>query len=295
MSYHRPSFFLQIANNHGTVTFAHFFRVLHFLGIELSKKDFHLLVKRYMKDSYTVNYVAFVKDIEANVRYFDCHRLIDNSQDFAQNFPGKLIDVQLPKLARPEIDNIDIDKVMGRPTTCHPAVTSRFSDKNRKRMKIDEILLRVQRHVLDNQIRVKEFFERFDVFRCGFITKSQFIRGLDAIGVSGLHRLYLTTDEIEDLCRLFADPNDPGRVHWKNFKTEIDRVFCKENLQCRPYTVVEVPPKEVSELEKPGKLRENGCVPKDWWEICQDAVFKIKKTIQKRTISMEPLFKDFDR
>lgn len=50
------------------------------MKIVLSEKDFILLLKRYLKDSYTVNYVAFIKDIEEIVRYFDSHRLIDFSE-----------------------------------------------------------------------------------------------------------------------------------------------------------------------------------------------------------------------
>uniref|UniRef100_A0A336LCA6 CSON008072 protein n=1 Tax=Culicoides sonorensis TaxID=179676 RepID=A0A336LCA6_CULSO len=284
-----------ISNNHGTVTFAHFNRVLHFLDINLSAKDFQLLLKRYMKDSYTINYVAFLEDIEANVRYFDSHRLMDHSQDLIRNFPGKLIDVQLPKLARPEIGNVNIGKVLDRVTTLHPVVTSKFSEGNRKRMEVDEILLRIQRHVFENQVRVKEFFEKFDIFRCGFITKSQFIRGLDAIGVSTLRRLYMTSDEIEDLCQLFADPDDAQRIAWRTFVNYIDKVFNVENLQCNPNTIVEVPPKEVKQLEKLGAMKQDECQSREFWELCQEAVFKINQSVTRRMILIEPLFRDFDR
>lgn len=68
-----------IAQNIGTVTLSHFARVLKFLGLMLSAYDYQLLVKRFIKDSYTVNYVAFVGEIERIVQYLDQFRLIDYS------------------------------------------------------------------------------------------------------------------------------------------------------------------------------------------------------------------------
>lgn len=63
----------------GTVTVSHFSRVLRFMKIPLSDKDFLLLLKRYMKDSYMVNYVAFMKHIENILDYLKSNKLTDNS------------------------------------------------------------------------------------------------------------------------------------------------------------------------------------------------------------------------
>lgn len=68
-----------VAKNTGSVTLAHFSRVLHYLGILLSEDDFLLLVKRFIKDSYTINYIAFLEEIEKIVQYLDKFRLIDFS------------------------------------------------------------------------------------------------------------------------------------------------------------------------------------------------------------------------
>lgn len=72
--------FFKVSKNCGTVTLAHFARVLHFLKINVSADEFHLLIKRFIKDSYTVNYVAFVEEIESIVRKLDSKRLIDFSE-----------------------------------------------------------------------------------------------------------------------------------------------------------------------------------------------------------------------
>lgn len=58
--------------------------------------------------------------------------------------------------------------------------------------------------------------------RSGFITRSQFMRGLDSIGVSPLHRLYLADHEIARVADKYADAQDPSRVEWKSFETDIE-------------------------------------------------------------------------
>lgn len=67
---------IQVAKNAGTVTQAHFGRILNFLGIILAAEEFRLLVKRFAKDSYTVNYVAFVQAIEDVQNYMDEHGML---------------------------------------------------------------------------------------------------------------------------------------------------------------------------------------------------------------------------
>lgn len=63
----------------GVVTVSHFSRVLHFMKIPLSEADYLLLLKRYMKDGYLVNYVAFLKHIDNIIEYLRQHNLLDGS------------------------------------------------------------------------------------------------------------------------------------------------------------------------------------------------------------------------
>lgn len=72
--------YFKVSKNCGTVTLAHFARVLHFLKIYVSAEEYQLLVKKFIKDSYTVNYVAFIEEIVAIVNALDSKRLIDFSQ-----------------------------------------------------------------------------------------------------------------------------------------------------------------------------------------------------------------------
>lgn len=59
------------------MTIAHFARILAYLGILVSAEDFNLLVKKYGKNGYTVNYVAFVAAVDEAVRYMDQHGMLD--------------------------------------------------------------------------------------------------------------------------------------------------------------------------------------------------------------------------
>lgn len=63
----------------GVVTVSHFSRVLHFMKIPLSESDFLLLLRRYMKDGYLVNYVAFIKHLDNIMDYLKTHNLLDSS------------------------------------------------------------------------------------------------------------------------------------------------------------------------------------------------------------------------
>lgn len=54
-----------MAKNDGRITFAHFARILNYVGILMSAEDFNLLVRKFIKDSYTIDYVEFLKAVEA--------------------------------------------------------------------------------------------------------------------------------------------------------------------------------------------------------------------------------------
>lgn len=56
---------VQVAKNDGRITFAHFARILDYIGVIVTPEDFNLLVRRFIKDSYTLDYVEFLKAVEA--------------------------------------------------------------------------------------------------------------------------------------------------------------------------------------------------------------------------------------
>lgn len=112
--------------------------------------------------------------------------------------------------------------------------------------------------------------------------------------MSGLHRLYLTDDELNGLCSEFGDYEDFSRIHWKNFVETIDRVFTIRNLDKNPLEIVVCPPSEVSNLPKAG-TSDWHCQPRRIRDVCQEAVAKIRDQISKRKLNVEDSFKSFDR
>lgn len=66
-----------MSKNNGTVTISHFARILSYLDIMVSADDFNLLVKKYLKDSYTLNYIAFLAAIDETVAFMEKTGMLD--------------------------------------------------------------------------------------------------------------------------------------------------------------------------------------------------------------------------
>lgn len=206
----------KLARNNGTVTTQHFRRILYFAGITLGPKEFQVLVKRFVKYNYTLNYVAFVEEVKKAIDWFKKNK--SNAP-----LPEKVLVANIDKLPRPEIGRINLDEQFGTGKPCHPCVKEKKHD-----LELKELMLRIKKHIYDNRIRTKEFFEKFDILKTGFVTKSQFIRGLESIGLSGLHRLYVAPHDLEQLFSAYNDNWDdliPDRVNWNKFCEDIDEVF----------------------------------------------------------------------
>lgn len=278
-----------VSRNHGTITIQHFRRVLNFMGITLGPTEFRLMLKRYLKNSYSVNYVAFIEDIEKIVNYFCRENFLDDNEDMLINFPGRIITYELPKLPRPEVGTVDLTEVYDEIITPHSC-----SNKPKKDFKFEELMMRVKKHILENQIRTQQFFECFDPLRRGLITASQFLRGLDSIGLSCLQRLYLSQHDLNLIVLNYQDPTDPSRVLWKRFCDFTDEVFTIKNLDKQPYRVVECPPEEITDLSKSG-MSDWNCESNNTQQNAQNAIFKIRNILFERRIFIESFFRSFDK
>ncbi|CAH0558988.1 unnamed protein product [Brassicogethes aeneus] len=204
-----------VAKNNGVVTIGHFARVLDYLQILLAADDFHLLVKKFIKDSYTINYIAFIAAVQEVVNYMNANGVMD----------------------------------LGG---------------------------------------------HFDPLNCGKITVSQFHRGLDSLGVSGLHKLFLSLTEIETVMMQYQDPSDPTRICWRTFEDDIDQVFTTKELEKRPLRVIDAPPMEILELPRKGAKHWQSVNLKSR-ELCEEAVDKVKQKTMKRRILLKPVFRDYDK
>ncbi|XP_020810227.1 uncharacterized protein LOC110185617 [Drosophila serrata] len=267
-----------IAQNVGVVTVAHFSRVLHFMKIPLSEQDFLLLLRRYMKDGYLVNYVAFLKHIDNIMAYLGDNHLLDNSHDIIKDFPGRLVDLELSQL--PPINGCQLVQPIFPDACNHPK-------KNRNQC---DIVFCIQNYVYKNQVRTCEFLASFDTLNLGSITKNQFERGLSNMGVGK----YLSQRELGILLDRYIDPVDINRVRWRNFVDEIDTVFTIKNLDKMPQCVVESPLRHIQELPRPGAV-DWQTVPTNIRDLCEDAMAKIRIRIRNRRLYLHPFFRSYDK
>ncbi|KAH1021753.1 uncharacterized protein LOC109541236 isoform X1 [Dendroctonus ponderosae] len=280
-----------VSKNNGTVTIAHFARIMAYLGILLSADDFNLLVKKYLKDSYTLNYIAFLHAIDEVVQYLDRNGILDLSGDIMAIFPGRVINAELPKLPRPEIGKIMASKLFGKQNIFHPAL-----EDPKKVEHILTTMSMIQEHVSRNRLRVNTFFKHFDVLNSGRISVDQFHRGLDALALNGKQRFFLSLPDVQAVINQYRDPCDSTRVCWKTFEDDVDHIFTIQELEKNPNVEVEIPqPKD--DLVEASKLGG-----KDWQSVntqhrslCEDAVYKVKQKIIHRRILLKPMFKDFDK
>ncbi|CAG9816180.1 unnamed protein product [Phaedon cochleariae] len=287
----RPYFqdFQLVSKKSGNVTLSHFARILAHLNIPLSAEDFSLLVKKYVNDSYTLNYMAFIAEIDQVVNYLDRNGILDLSGDIMILFPGRVPYAELPKLPRPEIGNKMAGQLFGKESTFNPALIDP--------KKIEHILTTVSMirdHVQRNRLEICRFFEDFDPFNCGKITVSQFHRGLDALVLSGKQRFFLSLPDVEAVINQYRDPCDPSRVCWRTFEDDMDQEFIRKELGKNPSLKENRHPVEVSGLLSPGA---------DNWQafntasrdLCEEAVMKVKQKILHRRILLKPIFRDSDK
>ncbi|XP_073820133.1 uncharacterized protein [Musca autumnalis] len=267
-----------ISQNMGTVTVSHFSRVLRFMKIPLSDKDFLLLLKRYMKDSYMVNYVAFMKHLQNILDYLKVNKLTDNSMKIIQNFPGKLVDLELPEL--PPVDGTNITQRVFKDFCNHPQENKDICD----------IIFCLQKQVHKNRIRIREFLEGYDLLHTGTVTRNQFERALHNMGLGR----YLSQREMLLLCSRYVDAIDTNRIRWRIFEDEIDRVFTVKYLEKTPLLEVQSPPKYIEEMPRPGSL--------NWQEagepirnLCEESLRKIQIRIRNRRLHLHPFFRTYDK
>lgn len=75
-------------------------------------------------------------------------------QDLLPQFPGRLIDAELPKLPRPEIGKVLASSIFGKQSIFHPAL-----ETPRRQQELITLMRSIQKHVLENRLNVPEFFK----------------------------------------------------------------------------------------------------------------------------------------
>ncbi|XP_058811416.1 uncharacterized protein LOC131676318 [Topomyia yanbarensis] len=275
-----------IARNGGSVTYAYFKRVLYFLGITFGLHEWDLLAKRYMVDNYKIDYESFVKEIDQLLRYLDSKGPLDRRS--VNNVPSKIITATLPKSDRPEVGVVNLSEILGKHLAYHPCLTPSKEERD-----FQTIMDRIQRFIWENRVRTREFFEQFDLLVCGWISRSQFVRSMDALGLSGLYRLPLTDREIRSICERYQDPKDANKICWISFAEHVDEVFTLKNLDHGPFQVVESPPDRIKNLPQDG-ASEPVQQKQQYRDLTQEIVGCIRTLVEAKRVLIAPVFKDFD-
>ncbi|KAJ8718752.1 hypothetical protein PYW07_016308 [Mythimna separata] len=269
-----------VAKNDGRITFAHFARILNYIGVIVTAEDFNLLVRKFIKDSYTIDYVDFLKAVDDVKK----HGIQGLGQEYLN--PNAIIDTTLPKLVRPEVEAGLSTEPLGATETFHPALA-----QPRPARQLVDVMLRVQQHVLQRRIRVSEFFRDYDPLNSGRIAPQQFRRALDVLGLGAV----LSPPELLCVMRHYLDPNDPQRICWRTFEDDCDQVFTIKELEKHPDAVAGVARKAVLALPALGAAAERGEgeSPRDL-DAAQAALLRVRAACSERAIDLRPAFCDHD-
>lgn len=268
----KPSFqdFDPIQTNH--VTFEQFTRALTKLGLNLPDYCFKILARNYMDKNNIkeVNYADFVEDVD---KYYKRPPKWDLESAALQPKPN-FTDFILPVTDYTAPHHADGDDLIN---------TGIGVNKNKDKLKFDELLNRLRSEVVMKRVRIKEYFRDIDKLRKGYCSADQFRRILQLTGIVITdHQMFLLYDHyrLED-----------GLINYKRFTEDIELVWTKPNIEQNP-------------LEKVDRITEDSTLMarRDYFDFDGDHDRKldmflagIKKEIDDRRILLRPHFQDFDR
>lgn len=162
--------------------------------------------------------------------------------------------------------------------------TTFLATSREKDLPINKLLEKVQLHAYIDGVRTTEFFIDHDKLRSGFITKNQFIIGLNLIGGN---RCPMTRDEVEKIAAHYLGPD--GRVCYRDFCFFMENAFDIHHLEKNPTAQVFRP--------RTGDLAQtvDTLDPEDEAQV-QNVLDLLRDFVTRRRITMlYPFFKDFDR
>ncbi|CAH0582822.1 unnamed protein product [Chrysodeixis includens] len=269
-----------VAKNDGRITFAHFARILNYIGVIVTPEDFNLLVRKFIKDSYTLDYVEFLKAVDAVKR--------EGIQGLGPEYlnPSAVIDTTLPKLVRPELDAGLSTAPLGASEVFHPALAQPRPPRH-----LIDLMLRVQEFVMQRRIRVSEFLRDYDPLNSGRIAPQQFRRAMDAMGLGSV----LSQQELLCVMRHYLDPNDKERVCWRTFEDDCDQVFTIKELEKHPDVRDGAAREAVLALPPLGAAadRGEGEAPREL-DAAQAALLRVRAACTERAIDLRPAFCEHD-
>ena len=236
----------------GKVTPNQFTTVLSILNFKLTDEEYDYLIAKYKTDDDMFNYFDFVENI-------DCA------------FTIKGIDKK-PSL---KVTSIATGEVL---------------KKSQKRLEYDEDeqqqmleIAEAYRNVIKTRrLNLKPMFQNFDKTNSGHITKTQFVRVLNQLG------LHISDEVLSLLLKKYMDKGNADEVNYFDFINDVDRpedMFGagRDFNHSYDYFAVTDPRKVEDDIVK--------LQPED----VDDVLARIRKECSEKRIRLQEFFRDFDR
>uniref|UniRef100_T1HXX0 Uncharacterized protein n=1 Tax=Rhodnius prolixus TaxID=13249 RepID=T1HXX0_RHOPR len=208
----RPFFqdYEMIKKNNGVITKTTFFKVLDFMGARLEKHRLDVLVKRYMRDNYSIKYNAFLKELDEVFDYLEKNNYSDGTGQLWD--PSNIPLFEKAPLRGPEVG-------------LRQVFLPNWREKNKvDPREVEMIITKIRDHVLRNKIRMRDFYEEYDPGETDRVDENDFIMGLRwlAYGRVNTVNLYLNPKEVDLLIYLYSDPVYPERKLWKVLEDDVE-------------------------------------------------------------------------
>lgn len=152
---------------------------------------------------------------------------------------------------------------------------------------VEDMLRRIQLHVLPRRVRCKEFFNNFDPLRCGRCTEANFSRAINNMGVT------LTEDESVTLAEAFTEHGPkvmrPAVVNYVAFCEFVDQIFSSNDLQdtLRSTSLTTSPGSTVMSTFVPNTLEDE--------DRFLHLLHRLASLCKARGVDIKPIYTDHDR
>jgi len=240
----------------GTVTKSQFRENMSMLKIRLTEEEFVALENKYLTKEGMFNYYAFCDSIN---RVFAIPGIEKNPKTLV-NLP-KIEETKPARRKNMELTKAEIDQVYN-------------------------ILLSGQKIVKCNRVLFKPFFQDFDIPKSGFVTKTQFLRVLDNMGIKPNESV------INLLLKVYMNKGNYEEVNYVDFCNDIDK---PEDI----YMIIE---KDVS-FENVVKINENitmkrnkiGTIVSRMPDDVEDVLARIRQCVKEQRMRVSEFMRDYDK
>lgn len=235
----------------GKVTAAQFKVALSILSFSLTDEEYDSLIEKYQTSDKMVNYSAFVENIDSA-------------------FTIKGIDKK-PSL---RIFQMATDTILERSK-------KKLEYDEEEKKAILEIMEAYRNVIVIRRLNLKPMFQDFDKTKCGYVTKSQFVRVLNQLNID------LPNEILSLLLKKYMDKGNVDEVNYFEFINDVDR---PEDIFGAGRGSKNIAYYSVTDAHKVGD-QIIGLQP----EGLEDVLSRIRAECCEKRLRLQEFFRDFDR